>query len=132
MQTQQTHRTVYVLGNPIVTQDAMAVKVLPLLRQNAPDFTFIHIDPTDEIPTKNHLILIDTVIGLRRVRIFHSMDDFARSPRTSVHDFDLPVALGLLQKLGKVQEVTIIGVPHTGDEGEIATDVVSLLQSIST
>jgi hypothetical protein len=44
-----------------------------------------------------------------------SVDGLALSPRASVHDFDLVFQLKYLKKLGKLGEVTVVGVPQEGD-----------------
>jgi hypothetical protein len=120
-------KTIYVLGNPLEDIDKLPIQLLPVLQQTFPDIEFILFDPTEELPQPipKHLYLLDTVLGITTVTIFTDMNDFLISPRISVHDFDLPLFLGMLKKLGKIDDVTIIGIPPNLNEKE-ALDILPL------
>jgi hypothetical protein len=104
---------VLVLGNAQDPLDALPIRILPALRNAYPAFTFIPWDPTEELPPQVHgdIILIDTAVGIESITIFDSLDKFILSPHVTVHDFDLPVALGLLKKTGKIKNIKIIAIP---------------------
>lgn len=122
-------KTIYVLGNPLLPSDSLPLKLLPHLRENCPDFLFEILDPTEEISlgVEQDLILIDTIIGVNKVTVFHNLSSLVLSPRVTVHDYDLPINLGMLQKLGKIKKITIIGIPSKGEIKEILKDVINLL-----
>ena len=122
-------KSVYVLGNPLVNIDSLPIKLLPLLKQYCPQINFKILDPSEELQLENNqdLILIDSVVGINKVTVFHDLDFFAYSPRVSVHDYDLPINLKLMQKLGKVKKFTIIGVPANGDKQKILNEIINLL-----
>lgn len=122
-------QTVYVLGNPLDSHDRLPMKLLPQLREQCPQFEFTILDPTEELPFEKtlNLILIDTVIGIDKVTIFHDLSSFSLSPRISVHDYDLPLNLGILTKLGKIKDITVIGVPPEGNESQILKEIVDVL-----
>jgi len=122
-------RNVYVLGNPLVLKDCLPFKLLPHLRKKIPGFNFIHLDPTEEIDLgKNgELIFLDTVIGIKKVTKFNSLNHWTLSPRVSPHDYDLPLQLGLLAKLKKISKVTIIGIPENGKLKDILKEVSFLI-----
>lgn len=122
-------KNVYVLGNPIESLDRSAVKLIPKLRKSFPHINFIHFDPTEEIKPndKDNLILIDTVIGIDKVTVFHDLSYLSLSPRVTVHDYDLPINLGLMQKLGKIKNITIIGIPKKRKLEEVLLEVISTL-----
>ena len=61
---------------------------------------------------------------------YTDLDSFKSSHRVTVHDFDLPISLGLLQKLGKINSVKIIGVPSIGDKKKITNQVIKILKAI--
>lgn len=125
-------KKVFVLGNPLVKNDSLPIQILPKLRQRLPDLQFIHIDPTEEYPQKpaQDLIIIDTVLGIKSVTSFNDLNHWYRSPRVTVHDFDLPVSLGLAKKLGKIKSLKVIGVPPKGDKKKIINQIVNLLAAI--
>lgn len=123
---------IYLLGNQIVKKDSLPVKLIPYLQKELPDFSFIRIDPTEGIPTPENktLILIDTVIGIKKVTLYKSLADFLPSPRFSAHDFDLTTEIPLLMKLGKIKKVTIIGIPQKYSQEKALKEVKFLLSSI--
>lgn len=121
---------VLVLGNPIEKSDRFAVKLLPSLRKKFPLLDFIHFDPTEELPQNiidEELIIIDTVVELTKVTKFKDLNQWAISPRVTVHDYDLPLSLGILKKLGKIKKVTIIGIPAKGGTHKSFKEVVKIL-----
>lgn len=102
---------VYVLGNPLEEVDALPIKLLPRLREAFPLFTFIEIDPTENFPEEEHLIIIDTIINATHVIVWTDVNAIKSSPSYSLHDFDLGMTLKLMQKMGTLKRVTIFGVP---------------------
>lgn len=121
-------KKVYVLGNPVETADNAAVRLIPELKKKFPHLNFIRFDPTEEFPLNNKdLIIIDTVIGIKKVTKVEGLDNFSLSPRNSVHDYDLPLTLGILKKLGRIKKVTIIGIPSKVKLSEILKEVKKYL-----
>lgn len=118
-------KTVYVLGNPIEHLDQAAVDLIPKLKKFFPRINFIHFDPTEELPAvlNQNLIFIDTVIGIEKVTKFENLDQWKISPRITVHDYDLPLTLGILKKLKKINNITIIGIPLTGKSIKIQEEL---------
>lgn len=125
-------KTIYVLGNPLEEIDSFGVKLMPILQKTIPKLKFVRLDPTEEFPfsQKDHVYIIDSIVGIKDVTVFTDLSRFELSPRVSVHDFDLPILLGLLKKLGKIKKVTIIGIPQKGNNRKITKEVVKILKSI--
>lgn len=84
-------------------------------------------DPTEPFEPEPGSVIIDTVAGLDRPRLFTSLDDFMQSARVSVHDYDLYLHLSLLQKIGKLSDIRIIGVPPASVSAIIMPFVISLI-----
>ena len=126
-------KIVYVLGNPLVKKDHLPPKLIFQLEKLFPKLKFILFDPTEDFDLKEkNIIIIDTILSLKKVTQFNDLNLWTISPRISLHDFDLPVYLGLLQKLGKVKKITIIGVPEKGNRKNILSDVTTILKDIET
>lgn len=125
-------RNVYVLGNPVVKKDRLPVGLISDLQKEIPDYSFTHLDPTEGIPTPKNktLILIDTVVGIKKVTLYKSLNEFIPSPRFSAHDFDLTTEIPLLIKLGKIKKVTIVGIPQNYSQEKALKEVKILLSSI--
>ncbi len=124
---------IYVLGNPKFEQDSFPTKLLPKLQKEFPRFTFQHLDPTENLPEQERLILIDTIINTNEVRLLteKDLDKIQSSPNYSLHDFDLGFQLKLMKKLNKIQKVTIIGIPSRGEESRLANQAIRLLKTIT-
>ncbi|EKD99895.1 MAG: hypothetical protein ACD_22C00142G0006 [uncultured bacterium] len=108
---------VYLFGNCDFTPDSFAFSVEKKLGKKTRDLDiqFISVKPNEDLPFVNedHVVLIDAVLDLKEVTVFteKDLDKIALPPRASAHDFDLGFQLRYLKKLGKVNKVTIIGIP---------------------
>ena len=120
---------VYVLGNPLLREDSIPLKMLPRLRASFPDIDFLEIDPTEEFPEEDDLIIIDTVLNTDKVVVIRDIDKLSSQPNYSLHDFDLAFQLKLMKKMGKVKEVTIIGLPPEIDEKKALEGISRFLSS---
>lgn len=108
---------VLVFGNPLLERDSLPLRLLPALRRAFPHIEFRECDVVEDLEREGkRLVILDTVEGISGVRVFEGLSQFRESPRFSMHDFDLPIYLKLLEKMGMVEEVTIIGVPPSGDD----------------
>lgn len=124
-------KTVYVVGNAVDPRDRLPMRLLPSLRRRCPNIAFRPFDPTEEFPLHTpHLVLIDTAEGISRVTLFSDLNRFSLSPRVTVHDYDLSIHLSLLKKLGKLEKLTIVGIPISGSRKNVLNDLVAVLSSI--
>lgn len=123
--------TAYVYGNADLEVDSLPIRILPQLSRTRPDWEFVFRDPLDEwddVP--NPLVIIDTVRGLQAVQVFTDLTPFADAPRVSLHDLDLLAHLQLLQKLGKLKTLTLIGVPPSLMPDQAVTQISAALPAI--
>ena len=125
-------KTIYILGNPNFEQDSLPLRLLPKLQSSLPNFQFIHLDPTENLPEESHLVLIDTVLGLKEVKTLseNDLNKIQSSPNYSLHDFDLSFSLKLMKKLNKIQKVTIIGVPSDYEENKALKEIKEIVNKI--
>ena len=122
-------QTIYLLGNPNYEQDSLPLKILPRLKQQFPEINFQHLDPTENFPEEENLVLIDTIVGIDKVRVLTlaDLDKVELSPQCSLHDFDLGFQLKLMKKLGKLKDVKIVGVPADYDEKKAVEEIERVL-----
>jgi Ni,Fe-hydrogenase maturation factor len=110
---------VYVFGNEHVAEDKRAIEVAGELQNIVEGVSFIFLGPNEDVPFADEprVVILDTVQGIRDVALVEGaeIDGLVLSPRGSVHDFDLAFQLRYLKKLGKLGEVTVIGIPHEGE-----------------
>lgn len=104
---------VLVFGNPLVEEDSIALRLIPLLEKRFPEVEFKEFDPTENLEDEGRdLLIMDAVKGIGEVMLIEGADGFERSGTCSMHDFDLPISLGLLRKLGAIDSVKVIAVPY--------------------
>ncbi len=120
---------VFVFGNPDLPQDSLPLRILPELRKCFPQISFEVKDPHEEWESPSKITILDTVCGIGKVTVFTGLSPFVDSPKLTVHDFDALSNLQLLQKLGKLKEIRIIGIPPDRSEKEALKEVTTILQS---
>ena len=110
---------VYVFGNEYVAEDIRAIEVARKLQNAVEDVSFVFVGPNEDVPFANEprIVILDTIQGIQDVALVEgdAIDRLTLSPRGSVHDFDLAFQLRYLKKLGKLEEVTLIGIPQEGE-----------------
>jgi len=118
-------------GNPLLEQDSLPLKLLPTLKEQFPQHTFLHIDPTENLEQYGpHLTILDTVKNIDKLTILTSINQLHANKVYSMHDFDLALNLKLLKKLGKIKSVKIIGIPMNTTEEEILPSLIQTIESI--
>jgi len=116
---------IYIFGNPDLPMDSLPLRLLPQLRKQFPDITFEVKDPNEDWDVTEDLVVIDTAVGVKDVTVFNDLNSFTPAPRLSMHDFDALANMRLLQKIGKIKTVKIIGVPPEMGEEEAMEKVVT-------
>ncbi|MFA6105658.1 MAG: hypothetical protein WC725_03645 [Patescibacteria group bacterium] len=102
---------VFVFGNPDLKMDSVPLKIITELKNHFKDFDFITVDPNEEWEVPENLYIIDTVVGIKSPMIFNSLLTFKRAPNVTMHDFDAYANLRWLQKIGKLKDIKIYGLP---------------------
>jgi hypothetical protein len=124
------YMTIFVFGNPDLEMDALPVRLIPALQKEFSDIAFVTLDPNEDWDVPKHMVIIDTVVGIETVMVFHDLSVFSKAPRMTCHDFDAYANLLLLKKIGKITGVTIIGVPVSAYE-HLLPEVIDALKTAS-
>jgi Ni,Fe-hydrogenase maturation factor len=110
---------VYVFGNEDVPEDRKAIEAAQKMDRAVDGVSFVFVGPNEDVPfaDEGRVVILDTVHGIRDVELIEGdrIDALVLAPRGSVHDFDLAFQLRYLKKIGKLGDVTIVGVPQEGD-----------------
>jgi len=122
---------IFVFGNINLENDSLPLRILPKLQEKFPNLEFEIRDPNEEWGVPEKIVIIDTIIGIKRVKIFDSLDEFLSAPRVSMHDFDALTNLRFLWKLGKIKKIKIIGVPPEMNEVEALKKVSKKIVEIT-
>lgn len=121
--------------------DNLPLKLAPRLQEKFPDINFVIADPNENLePVNKELILIDTIEDAKSARggpalggnviMIDDIEKIQTQKLYSLHDFDLAFNLKLLQKIGKLDKVQILGVPMKGDEEKILEQIIVELNRI--
>lgn len=121
--------TVFIFGNPDLAKDSLPLKILPRLSNTLPAITFTMVDPNEEWEAPENLTIIDTVMNIKEPKLFTDLESFSPSPRLTMHDFDALTSIKYLKKIGRVKNVTIIGIPPEMPEDEALEFLVTTFRS---
>ncbi|MBU0530074.1 MAG: hypothetical protein KKC05_00195 [Nanoarchaeota archaeon] len=122
---------IFVFGNPLVDQDSLPLKLITHLQESFPEIIFVELDPQENLEDiGGSPVILDTVFGIKEVKVIEDIDKLEDSPRFSMHDFDLGTNLKLLRKMGKIDSVKIIGVPPELSEEEALGQIYTILKDI--
>lgn len=124
-------KNITIFGNPDLPMDSLPIRIIPELRRLFPDTEFTVIDPNEEWNIPEELIVIDTVVGIADIAIFHDLKSFIGAPKLTCHDFDAYSNLVFLQKLGKLRKIKIIGIPPDISQKNALESLTKLLQTNS-
>jgi Ni,Fe-hydrogenase maturation factor len=110
---------IYVFGNEELKEDNKPFALIDKLKTEFPKIQFIKVDPNADLPfsDENHVILIDTIQGINKITLINEndLDKLITNISTTAHDYDLGFQLKYLKKLGKLNKITIIGIPQEGE-----------------
>lgn len=103
---------VYVFGNPDIEEDKNAFLVAEYLEGKILEVDFKLMEISDEISFENeNPVIMDVVSEIDEVTLYDDIDKIIMPPRVSAHDFDLGFQLKYLKKIGKIKNITVIGIP---------------------
>lgn len=121
---------IYVFGNPLLKEDSLPLILLPKLKEKFKNIKFIELDSTENLPEEKNLVIIDTIINASKVVILKDLDKINFEKRCSLHDCDLGFNLKLMKKMGKIRDVTIIGVPPSIKEKIALKEISEIISSL--
>ena len=120
---------IFVAGNPLLEIDSLPLRLMQALSKKFPQIAFEEFDPTENFPKEKSLIILDTVVGLKKVEIIEDSKKFVLPKAISLHDFDLSINLKLMQKAGMINGFKIIGVPPHLPEKDAEKQVCEKIKS---
>lgn len=112
---------IFVLGNPLIEEDSIALKVMKRLRIKGAEFEWIEslLDMKEKKP-----VILDAVQGIKKIQIFKLKDLMKMQGKViSLHDFDLPSEAIVLKKTGRLEDLTLIGIPFGWKEEKALKEV---------
>jgi Ni,Fe-hydrogenase maturation factor len=123
-------KIIHIFGNPLLDFDNLPLKFAPKLQKLFPEIDFVIADPNENLKLVNkELIIIDTVEDTKDVALIDDIKKLQTQKLYSLHDFDLGFNLKLLQKIGDLEKIKIIGVPMKGNEREILRQLEKIIST---
>ncbi|MFH1294936.1 MAG: hypothetical protein ABIH90_03295 [Candidatus Aenigmatarchaeota archaeon] len=123
--------TIFVVGNPLLEEDSLPIRILPKLLKAFPDLDFREIDPTEDLRILGRRpVLIDAVVGPNKVVVLKDLETIEDGPHCSLHDMDLGMSLKLMKKMGLMDSVTIIGIPVGISESDAVKGISPVLRAV--
>ncbi len=122
---------ILVFGNILEEKDNLALKLLPRLRKEFPKTEFKEFDPNENLEAEvenGKLFILDVVEGIDKVVIIKDIEQLKTDKIYSMHDFDLGFNLKLLNKIGKLKEIEIIGLPQEMNEEEAILEIKKIIK----
>ena len=120
---------IFVVGNRLLKQDSLPLRIMEKLSKMLPEVEFLEFDPTENFPEEKEMVILDTVVGLKKAELIENIDSFSLSKAYSLHDFDLGTNLKLMKKAGLLKKVRIIGVPPSLSEKAAVKQVFEKIKS---
>ncbi len=121
---------IFIFGNPDLDFDSLPIKLLPRLQQDFPKIEFKALDPNEEWNLPEMAVILDTVVGLKRVTVIDDLTKIKNSPHLTMHDFDAGSNLKYLQKLGKIKQAVVIGIPTDYSPEQALTEIKPIIASL--
>jgi len=122
---------IFVFGNPLVKKDSLPLKLINSLSKEFPDIEFVELDPSENMEELGeNPIIIDTVMGIDKVKLITDIGSIQNPPRYSMHDLDLGTHLKLLMGVGLIKSVKILGVPDDISEEEALKQLKELVKKL--
>lgn len=111
-------------GNPYLEYDSLAVNIAKELEDSA---DFVICSSPEQIMEEKFDYIMDVVEGIDEVKVFDNLKLLNPHRMFSLHDFDVTFFLGLMEKLGKVDKVKIIGIPMEMDKNKAKEKILEII-----
>jgi len=122
---------ILVSGNPLVPEDSIALRILPMLRQRFPQAEFREFDSAENLEDAGKdLIIVDAAEGISKVELIEHIEDLEQSHAYSMHDFDLSVTLRILLKIKAIDSVKIVAIPSGYPEQKALQEAAVLISTL--
>ena len=118
---------ILVFGNPYLEYDSLALKIASGLKLEG--VSFVNCSSPEQILNEKFDCILDVVDGISEVKVFDNLKMLNPHRMFSLHDFDLTFFLSLMEKIGKIEKIKIIGVPMGYDEVKAKGEVEKMLKN---
>ena len=117
-------------GNEFVEMDKLPIILYRELRNKIPNVDLILCESLNEILdylNYERVFILDTVKGIKDISIIDDLEVLKERKIYTLHDFDLSLYLKLVNKIKKIKNLKIIGIPVGYDKEDAKEKIVNLL-----
>jgi len=117
-------------GSEFVEMDKLPIILYRELRERIPSVEFILCDSLNEILDYidyERVFILDTVKGIKDVSIIDDLDVLKERKIYTLHDFDLSLYLKLVNKIKKIKNLKIIGIPIDYNKEDAKEKIIDIL-----
>lgn len=123
---------IYCIGNALIKNDSLPLRLIPVLQKEFPQFEIIEADPNENFIPEDGSIIIDMAIGIDTITWLDSIDTLSSPSTVSLHDYDLGFHLQFLKKIGKLNKIRILAIPQSADDAVVGREIVTMLKKHSS
>jgi len=117
-------------GNEFVEMDRLPITLYKELKGTIPNVDFVLCESLNEIMdylNRERVFILDTVKGIKDVSIIDDLQILKERKIYTLHDFDLSLYLKLIDKVKKIKNLKIIGIPMGYDKKAAKEKIQNLL-----
>ena len=116
-------------GNEFVEMDKLPILLYRELKGKIPNVDFILCDSLNEILdyiNYERVFILDTVKGIKDVSIIDDLELLKERKIYTLHDFDLSIYLKLVDRIKKLKNLKIIGIPVGYNKEDAKEKIIDL------
>ena len=121
-----TKMKVYCFGNEFLKEDSLAKGLADEIQIDGIEFVKCN-SPDDVLDETDEIVILDAVEGINKIIIINDLNQLKTDKLMSLHNFDLSFFLKLMEKIGKIKKIKIIGIPMKGDKEKIKQQVIRMI-----
>ncbi len=119
--------TVLCFGNEAIKEDMLAKEIADELEIDG--IKFVKCSSVDDLLSySGNVYIMDVAKGLKEVTLIEDIRKLESNKLISLHDFDLGFFLKLMNEIGKIKNVKIIGIPMESNKEDAKKGVMKILK----
>jgi len=120
-------------GNEFVDMDKLPLTLCKELKDKIPNIDFVSCESPNEIldySDYDKIFILDVVKGIKEISIIEDLDMLKDRKLFTLHDFDLGLFLKLMNKVDRIRNLKIIGIPMGYEKNKAKMEIKKLLRRI--
>jgi len=121
--------TVLCFGNEAIKEDMLAKELADEIEIDG--IEFVKCNSVDDLFSySGNIYIMDVAKGIKKVTLIEDIKKLEANKLISLHDFDLGFFLKLMNEIGKIKNVKIIGIPMESNKEDAKKEAIQILKKI--